>query len=660
MIDKNLDIIYNQKYLVILPNSYKDKLLKSFRYTFKNVIVLENNYVATNSIISFIKKNNFKNIIFINYLIEYEEIIKETKQEKQLSFIFTESLASFSNLHTYENFKKTLELSKEYNTKLGIIDKFLYDSLKENNKYYIKLDIERKHESKEIDNFSIGLLNEQDDPKHSYYNELSAIKLLDGYKAIIHKPSKTSTEFIKLFDIDYKEYSKSTKPAINLNINFSSTNNILFLESMDSGIPCILGNNNILQSNSILSKMLVVKSDDDVNEIANKIKEVEKNKEKILKEYEKFRLQYTIESKDTIEEFLNTKLTNNFENSYEKLLSVVVPIYNVEKYLEKSLDSIYNAKINNMEILLINDGSTDESDKIARKYCDKFPNLIRYIKQENHGLGNVRNVGLKEAKGKYIASIDSDDTINVNFFKEAEKYLKKDIDIVIYDWLTVTDKESYQTSAIEYIFNDINKYEGLLYTTIMPSTCNKIIKRDLFKELNLDYIEDKYEDLSTNTFIMLRANTIKYINKPYYEYYIRDNSIMRSNPGKSMINVIKLVESRLEKYRDIINIDIDKFKYYTYSWRIEEYVLNQLYNIDKREIKDFINYINENIKDIVIEIFENVNYKDMLNKLSSKHRKYIQERNKAFINNKLEEYIINARKTDSYFLLTPPIIYFGE
>jgi len=135
MIDKNLDIIYNQKYLVILPNSYKDKLLKSFRYTFKNVIVLENNYVATNSIISFIKKNNFKNIIFINYLIEYEEIIKETKQEKQLSFIFTESLASFSNLHTYENFKKTLELSKEYNTKLGIIDKFLYDSLKENNKY---------------------------------------------------------------------------------------------------------------------------------------------------------------------------------------------------------------------------------------------------------------------------------------------------------------------------------------------------------------------------------------------------------------------------------------------------------------------------------------------------------------------------------------------
>ena len=82
--------------------------------------------------------------------------------------------------------------------------------------------------------------------------------------------------------------------------------------------------------------------------------------------------------------------------------------------------------------------------------------LFLLLLRQNHyaGLGNVRNVGLKEARGKYIASIDSDDTINIDFFQDAEEYLQKDIDIVMYDWLTVTNTDSYETSASDWIFNN--------------------------------------------------------------------------------------------------------------------------------------------------------------------------------------------------------------
>ena len=232
----------------------------------------------------------------------------------------------------------------------------------------------------------------------------------------------------------------------------------------------------------------------------------------------------------------------------------------------------------------------------------------------------------------------------------------------MYDWLTVTNTDSYETSASDWIFNNNqwSRYEALLYTTIMPSACNKIIKKKLYKDLDINYIEDKFEDLSTTPFIMLKAETIKYYNKQYYEYYIRSNSLMRTSAGYSMIDVIKLVNERLEKYKEYLKVDIDDFKYYTYSWRIEEYVLNQLYTIDEKEIKTFLKYITDNLKDVIIDIFNNKRYIELLSNLSEKHKTYIEERNKAFLNNELEKFIIKARKKDDYFKLTPPIIYYGE
>lgn len=669
MIEKSLNIIYNKKYLVIIPEIIKE-LQEAFEHTLGNTIILKQGIKETEIITNFINQNNYRKLIFVDYAIEYNTIINKLKENHEIKFIFTKSLGSLSDNYSFTILKNIFELyNNKVTSSIGFLDKCMYDtvSMLYKGMFYLKLDIPSNYNniSEPNESLTIGLINNGEDPKYSFYNELSAIKLNGKYVAKIDKASKVTKKFLKTFRVPYViEKNKNdllTNNIVNLYINFTANDYTLFLKSMDAGIPCIIGNNEILDSESKLNDYLMVNSDDNIDEIATKITETIKNKKKIQNEYKKFRKKYIKESKHLAGQFLSGSNDSQPSVKYEKLISIIVPVYNVEKYLDSSLKSIIAAIIPNCEILIINDGSPDNSEKIILEYQKKYPSLIRYIKQKNHGLGNVRNVGLKEAKGKYIASIDSDDTINEKFFREALPYLEKNVDMVIYDWLTVNSEGKFETAALDYIFNDINRYEGLLYTTIMPSTCNKIVKKELYDKLNLKFVEDKFEDLSANPFVMLEAETIKYINKPYYEYYIRSNSIMRTKPGLSMIDVIKEVNNRIEKYKNIINVDIDKFKYYTFAWRIEEYIFNQLYTIDEMEIEAYIKYIYSNLKTVIMEIFNNELYRKRIEELKTEElKKYIIKRNKEFEKGNLKKYIIDARKNKKYYKLTPPIMYYGD
>ncbi len=665
----NDDILYNKNYLLIVPAISKD-YFKYLKYSFKNVILFDSTKDLDN-IIKFIDKNNFQQLIFVDYMPEYLEIIKSVKKKYIYKILYTNSLGGFSNKFNYFNFKSVIDL---YNTNkinsIGFIDKNLYEILKNKNikSFHISLDVSKKdctNNENKISNKTVGILSVEKQLTHSFYNELSALKFRN-YTAKVLNISKETRDFLKLFKINYMN-CKTNQELIenncaNVYVNFTDNNDLVFIESMDRGIPCILGNNSIIDK-GYLKDMLVVDSDDSVDEISNKLFNAVKNKSKILKEYDNFRIKYSKKSRKEIEEFLECEVEKNCITN-EDLLSIVVPVYNTEKYLDTCLKSILKALPNKIrkktEILVINDGSKDNSEDIILKYKNKFPDLVKYIKQNNHGLGNVRNVALKNAKGKYIASIDSDDTINKSFFKEALKYMQNDIDIIIYDWLSITDNSKFETAAIEWIFNDINKYEGLLYTTIMPSTCNKIIKKSLYDNLKIKFMEDKYEDLSTNPFIMLSAKTIKYINKPYYEYYIRNNSIMRSSAGYSMIDVLKEVDNRLDKYKKYINVDIDKFKFYTYSWRIEEFIINQLYELEQEDLINFLNQM-DRIKNIILYIISNKYYEDMLNNISNKKFiSYVKDRNKAYKDGNLLDFINKYKNQNKkIYKLTAPIIYYG-
>ena len=659
------NIIYNKKYLIII-SKMSENLYEAFNYTFGNTIVMDNNIDNITRIKDFINNSNFKTLVFVDYQVENEEVINSLIKKHDIKLVYTKALGALSDeflKYTFNNLYNLYENGTA--SEIAFLDKGLYETFKHKgeNVKYIKLDIERnENASKEFDKNVVGLLNDEHNPRHSFYNELSAVKLSNKFIAKLPKPCKTTKNFLELFNIDYNVVKKSelvNNNEINLYVNFTDNDDTVFLRSMDNNVPYIMGNTELLDNYKKLKDYLVMDSDDDIDEIKDRMNLVSKNREAILKAYEKFREDYSKESAKLANEFLGTIKKEQEDKKYEKLLSVIVPVYNTEKYIANTLDSIIDAAIDDMEIIVINDGSKDGSEAIIKEYEKDFPELIRYIKQDNHGLGNVRNVGLKEAKGKYIASIDSDDTININFFADAVEYLENNIDVVIYDWQSITNEGTYPTAAIDYVFNNINKYEGLLYTTIMPSTCNKIIKKSLFDELKLTYKEDKYEDLSTNPIIMLRAKTIKYINKPYYEYYIRSNSIMRSSAGLSMIDVIKFLDDRINNYKNYINIDIEKFKFYTYSWRIEEYVINQLYSIDEKDLKDFIKHIDDNIKDIMIEIFNSKYYREVLDTLNEEDKNYILKRNKSFESNKLLEFIIKSRKDKSFFKLNPPIIYYG-
>lgn len=665
MLEKNLDIIYNLDYIVIAAPS-ANEILEGLAFSMGNVFSIEKVIDDIDFLKKFVIQNNIQKVIFVDYLIEFNELINAIPNEIEIEFIYSKSLASLSDDYNVTMFRSIFSLyEKSTFTHFAVLDKSLFAVLdKKYNVDHITLDIPVE-ESKTKSTNQIGLLNVDGDPKHSYYNELSAVKLLKR-SCKVHNITKTTERFLKEFSIEF-EKTKTFEDCIygskvNLYINFTNNNPLVFLKSMDAEVPCLLGNNTFLE-NKKLEKLLVVNSDDNINEIAFKIKEVSKNKKEIFTLYKKWREEYSKKSRQSVDKYLKRKENKKIaEETYEKMMTVVVPVYNVEKYVRGSLDSIINAGIEDMEILIINDGSTDGSEEIIKEYVEKYPEYIRYIKQKNKGLGAVRNVGLKNAKGKYIVSIDSDDTIHPDFIKDAYAYCKKDIDIILFDWLSITKDGSFPTTALDTLLSIKNRYKSILYATIMPSTCNKIVKKSLYKKVGLEFVEGlKFEDLSTNPIILLEAKTIKYFNKPYYEYMIREASIMRSSAGTHMIDIIKILENRLTNYcKNHRGIDKEAFHYYVYYWRIEELIFNLMYNMEEKERKEFISYMEKEIGTFLKELYKNNRYiKDSITTLDEDTKDYILKRNKALVEGKLNTFVQKHVKAKDYFILTASLILYG-
>ena len=118
------------------------------------------------------------------------------------------------------------------------------------------------------------------------------------------------------------------------------------------------------------------------------------------------------------------------EDSYMPKFSVIVPVYNTEKYLRKCIDSILNQSYDDYEIIIVNDGSTDSSKKIINEYCKTFSSKIKGVHKKNGGLSDARNKGVKKACGDYLLFVDSDDYIEKNLLKTLSKKLKDEPDII--------------------------------------------------------------------------------------------------------------------------------------------------------------------------------------------------------------------------------------
>lgn len=225
------------------------------------------------------------------------------------------------------------------------------------------------------------------------------------------------------------------------------------------------------------------------------------------------------------------------------MVSVIVPIYNVEDYLEECLESLVNQKFDEYEVILINDGSTDNSKDIAEDYAKRYDRM-KLINTSNNGLSAARNVGIENSIGEYLVFVDSDDYVSDIFlnklYKTITKY-KSDITICSYEEIYINkDLNKVKNMVIneEKIYSNIEVLKMLLECKIPCYAWNKIYKSELFKKYNIKYpIGKLYEDVSTFVHLITKCEKISFINQPLYKYRIRRGSITNTKNEQAIVGI---------------------------------------------------------------------------------------------------------------------------
>lgn len=217
-------------------------------------------------------------------------------------------------------------------------------------------------------------------------------------------------------------------------------------------------------------------------------------------------------------------------------ISVIIPIYNVEQYIAECLDTVLNQTYKRIEIILIDDGSTDSSGKIADNYALK-DERVRVVHKKNGGLSDARNAGVKIARGDYVMFIDSDDYVDRKFAATALQSIKEfDADIVCFRFTYVDDAEEIKISStntnLEHkIYTNIDAIKDIFTIggALKVNAWNKIYKRSLFTDNGIMYpVGRLYEDNLTTYRLMYFSKKIVYLNKPLLFYRQRPGSIMKN------------------------------------------------------------------------------------------------------------------------------------
>ena len=236
-------------------------------------------------------------------------------------------------------------------------------------------------------------------------------------------------------------------------------------------------------------------------------------------------------------------------------ITVIVPVYNVENYLNKCLDSIITQTYKNIEIIVVNDGSTDASGEICKEFAE-IDHRIIYIEQENAGLSAVRNTGLEIMSGDYVTFVDSDDWIEQDYLETLyKKIVEYQADIAVGNYYSFNESEGMfyfhilGDSYYEKVYDNVSIFENLYDSQEMKSFAlisawGKLYKAGLFEQLRFD-IGKLGEDGYLNQKIYLLAEKIVYIHKGIYSYRIRNNSLSRTWTEKWMHALVDAMSERI-------------------------------------------------------------------------------------------------------------------
>ncbi|MDD3187730.1 MAG: glycosyltransferase [Bacilli bacterium] len=255
-------------------------------------------------------------------------------------------------------------------------------------------------------------------------------------------------------------------------------------------------------------------------------------------------------------------------------VSVIVPVYNVEAYINKCLDSLVNQTLKEIEIIVVNDGTKDNSQVIIDKYAKEYDNVKSFIK-ENGGLSDARNYGIKKAHGEYIAFVDSDDYVDLDMYNIMYTKAKKgDFDMVVCDAYSVSKRLDYRYSNIDdnvFTKEGIKKY----FTNIYPPVWNKIYKRKFF-----DKFEFKkgvwFEDVEFLYRLLPSIESVGVVKAPLYYYVQREGAITSKVNNKiydyvdNMNSVLKFYKDNnlLDEYYDEIEYCYVRYLYATFIKRV--------------------------------------------------------------------------------------------
>ena len=289
-------------------------------------------------------------------------------------------------------------------------------------------------------------------------------------------------------------------------------------------------------------------------------------------------------------------------------ISVIVPIYNAEKFLHYCIDSILNQSFVDFEILLVNDGSTDNSGKISDKYAEK-DTRVKVIHKQNGGVSSARNAGIEAAQGEYICFVDSDDYLESNYLKELVETKKKypDFDNVWCGFQTVEDylKSNINTVASEYnkdySFSNLSSIMDLCEKWLVQMPWNKLFLTKTIKENSIIFPPELSlgEDYIFNLrYLDCTNGKIAVVNKPLYDYLRDGKESLDNKYYPDLLEIYRRLNSETEKYAQKWKLSEEQISkmYNSFFFRLEAVLRNTFNENNKSSLRTKLKYNNRILK----------------------------------------------------------------
>lgn len=311
------------------------------------------------------------------------------------------------------------------------------------------------------------------------------------------------------------------------------------------------------------------------------------------------------------------------------MISIIIPVYNSEKYIKECLNSIFNNSIENLEIIIIDDGSSDNSKLYIDEFLIKYNN-IKYFYQENKGVSKARNLGVLKSSGDYIMFLDSDDCLSSDFMDLVnEKIINEKPDCILYGHNKFFNDGKKIISKIDFlsenkIYNNYEILDNILNFKIKGYICDKIFKKYIWENNKIEFSNMKYcEDWFPITKAIYYSKKISVISKDIYCYRQHEDSAIHSRGievikgyNRAVTNIIDFLEPKVKKE------NIDVFKSIAFCEIISEYTkIKTIKRIKKYKFFKKEDFINVKLFEVILN--KNIKIKNKISIICWKFRIYV-------------------------------------